>query len=130
MPGHLRPEFLVYQYILLPLAGLLVGAMYAACPAAWAFSTFNKLLHSSSDPPCSCLFLLRILNPAYEFVSRDRRQVFPEAGDCFCLDQCIDQVNGQIVDKAARNSLCHELSLVIVLQPNGFSGSLAVIVAQ
>jgi hypothetical protein len=73
----------VNQDVLLPFAGFLVGAVNAACPTAWAFSAFKKLLYGSPDPPLTGLFPLGIFNPTKEFVSRNRRQIFPALSDLF-----------------------------------------------
>ncbi len=73
----------VDQHILLPFARFLVGAVNTAYPTAGPFLTFEKLLYSPLDPLYASLFLLCIFNPTNKFVSRDRRQVFPEACNFF-----------------------------------------------
>jgi hypothetical protein len=77
------PRLSVYQYVLLPFAGFLVGAVNAACPTAWPFLTFKKLIYGSANSPGTSPFLFCIFNPADELVSGDRRQIFPQAGYFF-----------------------------------------------
>lgn len=81
--SRLSPRLSVYQYILLPFAGFLVGAVNAACPTAWSFLTVEKLIYGSANSPGTSCFLFCIFNPTDELVSGDRRQIFPQAGYFF-----------------------------------------------
>lgn len=78
------------QYVLLPLAWLLIRSMDAAGPAAGASLTFQQFLCRPRDPPRAGLLALRIFHPADELVSSNWRQAFPEDCQLLCLSQRFD----------------------------------------
>jgi len=73
----------VYQHVLLPFTGFLIGAMNAPSPATWALLTFEKFLYRSLDSPYTGLGLFGVLNPANKLVAGDRRQALPQARNVF-----------------------------------------------
>jgi hypothetical protein len=90
---HLPPRLLIDQHILLPFTRLLVGAMNAAYPTAWALLTFEKFFNRSFDPFFTSRFLFGVFNPTNKFVAGDRCQAFPDGANFFCFGQRADQVS-------------------------------------
>jgi hypothetical protein len=72
---------LINQDFLLPPAWRLVGTVNTTHPAAWPLFSFQKFVTSSLDPALTRRWLLRVIDPADELVSTERRQVLPKRKD-------------------------------------------------
>jgi len=72
---------LIDQDCLLPPAWRLVGTVNTTRPTAWPLFPFQKFVTSSLDPALTRRWLLRVIDPADELVSTERRQVLPKRKD-------------------------------------------------
>src|SRR4051794_40306998 len=64
------------QNCLLPPTWSPASAVNAARPAAWPLLSIQKFVTGPRDAALACRWLLRIIDPADELVSAERRQAF------------------------------------------------------
>ena len=88
-------------------SGLLAGAFAvpASRPAAWPALAFLQLLEGSADAALPRGLLLGILDPADEFVARQRGDVFPGRERGVAADQRLAQFCRELVHGPAGHSL-------------------------
>lgn len=90
--------------------------MLAPRPTAGPALALLQFLLGSADPPLTSLDLLGILDPADEFVPRQRRDVFPRRQRRGVVLQRCAQVGRQRVDYPARNLLVHSATLLPMIR--------------
>lgn len=104
------PSLLIDQDCLLPSAWRLVGAVNATRPAAGSLLPLQQFVTGSLDATLTRPWLFRVIHPADELISTERRQALPQYKDIRIRSHCCLKIFTCFVDSALRKSVCHETS--------------------
>jgi 4-hydroxy-tetrahydrodipicolinate synthase len=104
------PSAPIDQDCLLPATRRLVRAVNATGPTAGPLLPLQKFVRGPRDAPLPCRWPFRVLDPADELVSAERRQALPELKDLRVRPQSCLQIFTCLMDGPMRESVRHEPS--------------------
>ena len=116
------PALLIDQDGLLPSAWHLVRAMNAASPATGPLLALQQLFTGPFNAALASLRLLRIIDPADEFIAAERCQVLPQQQYARVGLQGLAQVVTCLMHRAMRKIICHK-NLQIMGSHSGRNGA-------
>ncbi len=101
-------RLLIDQHGLLPMAWCLVVAVDTACPAAGPPLSPVQFFTGSRDPAVPGFWLFRVINPADEFVTPQRRQALPQRKGFGIRSDSRLQIRACLMNGAVKKSRYHD----------------------